>query len=487
MYVNIGEGIDIDAQLIMTGRGCALGQSGSGKSYLIGVIAEELCKLHLPFMIIDTEGEYANLKEKFSVINVNAGSAFENSDVSYANSISEAIAKNMAIIFDISEAYDKAEEVKKFAANLYSFEEQAKTPFLIILEEADKFVPQTIKKEVNIIEEISVRGRKKGIGLLIATQRPANVSKVVLSQCSYGFVGKLTVHNDIYAVKTLLEDQSQLAKLPDLHTGEFVPFGIGIKGIVKIKSREIKALGSTPLIGQKPLKAQYNEITYRIIKPLHEINEAKAKATKNLLGMRLYKWSIESYKNVYIEMELFKVFDLIGKREFQERYMLAGNGYFAVLAKKRLFIYAVHTAKLSENEKKVMEALASKKKANFYDLVNMTGMKEIDCEEALDILHNAGYIKERKGKFAMLYKDMLMKEKPSLVEKDAKEIAEIKDKGKNLIESALYGCKIESLGKVYLCMYSITLRRKEKLKKKFFDSIELKDRGELEKFFNFAS
>jgi type IV secretory pathway VirB4 component len=64
----LGKGLDIDVQAILTGRGCIIGQSGSGKSFLMGVIAEELCRLNMAFCVIDTEGEYSSLKSMFNVI-----------------------------------------------------------------------------------------------------------------------------------------------------------------------------------------------------------------------------------------------------------------------------------------------------------------------------------------------------------------------------------------------------------------------------------
>ncbi|MDE1860036.1 MAG: DUF87 domain-containing protein, partial [Candidatus Micrarchaeota archaeon] len=79
MEINLSENVNIDAQTIMTGRGCAIGQSGSGKSFLAGVIAEELCKAGLPFCIIDTEGEYSSLKSMSKNVIVVGG---ENGDVS---------------------------------------------------------------------------------------------------------------------------------------------------------------------------------------------------------------------------------------------------------------------------------------------------------------------------------------------------------------------------------------------------------------------
>ena len=58
----------VSPELIATGRTCVIGSSGSGKSYTVGVICEELCKNKVPFVIVDIEGEYSGLKEKYQVI-----------------------------------------------------------------------------------------------------------------------------------------------------------------------------------------------------------------------------------------------------------------------------------------------------------------------------------------------------------------------------------------------------------------------------------
>jgi len=63
-----GKPFRVDANLVATGRTCVIGASGSGKSYAVAVICEELCKAKVPFAILDTEGEYAGLKEKYEVI-----------------------------------------------------------------------------------------------------------------------------------------------------------------------------------------------------------------------------------------------------------------------------------------------------------------------------------------------------------------------------------------------------------------------------------
>lgn len=58
----------IDAQELVTGRTCVIGQSGGGKSYLIAVLCEQLLQNNIAFCIVDTEGEYFSLKEKFQML-----------------------------------------------------------------------------------------------------------------------------------------------------------------------------------------------------------------------------------------------------------------------------------------------------------------------------------------------------------------------------------------------------------------------------------
>ena len=61
MELHIGEAFSIDPGYLVTERSAVIGQSGSGKSYLVSVICEELAANDLGFVVIDTEGEYTGL------------------------------------------------------------------------------------------------------------------------------------------------------------------------------------------------------------------------------------------------------------------------------------------------------------------------------------------------------------------------------------------------------------------------------------------
>jgi len=215
----------------------------------------------MPFCVIDTEGEYSSLKSIFNVIVVGRENQDVGFDVNYTKLFRSSIVNDVPVIIDVSDAIDKKEIAYKALEALYELESEIRKPYLVLIEEGDKFAPQTASKTRNIIEEISVRGRKRGIGLLVATQRPANISKNVLSQCSYGFIGKLTIENDLNAIKILFEDREKLVEITRLKTGQFIPFGLEYNKKFQVKGRSVKHMGLTPTIGDgRPIDIKLSKI-----------------------------------------------------------------------------------------------------------------------------------------------------------------------------------------------------------------------------------
>ncbi|MFA5445908.1 MAG: DUF87 domain-containing protein, partial [Bacteroidales bacterium] len=220
--------IEIDAQELVTGRTCIIAQSGAGKSWGIAVLCEQLLQMNIGFCIIDTEGEYASLKDVFPAIWVGSdANCDKNIDQMTAQELTqllhEAIYSRDAIIFDVSET-DMRERVTLLADTLYQIESHVRQPFLLIVEEADKFIPQS-GESIREIEEISRRGRKRGLGLMIATQRPSLVTKNVLSQCNNQIIGKLSIENDLKSVRLFFSSVKEVNELTELTPGEFFIMG----------------------------------------------------------------------------------------------------------------------------------------------------------------------------------------------------------------------------------------------------------------------
>jgi uncharacterized protein len=244
------EPFQINPDLIATGRTCVIGSSGSGKSYTVGVICEELCKCKVPFVIVDIEGEYSGLKEKYPLIWVGND---EKSDIRWRDkfdlkTLAQKAPDLSPIIFDLSEASRPRDKVNEFLIEIYREISKRRTPYLIILEEADRFSPQ-VGERLPIFDEIARRGRKRGLGLMLCTQRPSLVDKNILSQCSNQLIGKLVIKNDLNSVAQFFASgRGPPNQLTMLTPGEFFALGgiVPEPEKVKIRARETRHGGMTP-------------------------------------------------------------------------------------------------------------------------------------------------------------------------------------------------------------------------------------------------
>ena len=246
--------IAVDAQELVTGRTCIIAQSGAGKSWGIAVLCERLLQARVGFCLIDTEGEYSSLKDRFSLVRVGSGDGCD-ADIGRTNIrelMQDAICSRTAVIFDVSEI-DMREKVATLADILYDLESRLRQPYLLIVEEADKFIPQS-GESIKKIEEISRRGRKRGLGLLVATQRPSLVAKNVLSQCNSQIIGKLSIENDLKAVSLFFSSRKEVEELAELEPGEFFVMGGLSREKVKMKFRDrvTKHRGVTPRLVPAP-------------------------------------------------------------------------------------------------------------------------------------------------------------------------------------------------------------------------------------------
>jgi hypothetical protein len=122
------------------------------------------------------------------------------------------------ILFDYSYYYRRAEA-------------KCDTPLLLVYEEAHKYAPRSelarFRASLTAIERVAKEGRKYGTSLLIASQRPSEVSETIFSQCSNFLAMRLTNPDDQAYVKRLLPDTlgNLTAGLPALEAGEALMIG----------------------------------------------------------------------------------------------------------------------------------------------------------------------------------------------------------------------------------------------------------------------
>jgi hypothetical protein len=210
--VTVGaDGETVPLMDILGGRGFVTGKSGSGKSNTASVLAEELLDCGLSLCIVDTDGEYYGLKEEYELLHAGAG---DRCDVRVgpadAGKLANlALGENVPVILDCSgylEEDEARETVTALAKQLFAREAEYRKPFLLLIEEVHEYLPQGrgLDEAGDALLRIAKRGRKRGLGLLGLSQRPAAVDKDFITQCDWLVWHRLTWKNDTDLVTDLL-------------------------------------------------------------------------------------------------------------------------------------------------------------------------------------------------------------------------------------------------------------------------------------------
>lgn len=222
------DGISLPAIEVLTGRGVIFGKSGSGKSNSASVIIEELLERGFPLLIVDIEGEYYTLKERYEVVHI--GST-DKADMPLRETEPEEVVnlcldRNRPVIIDLSEVMDMdpAEYfVEQVITILFSREKEARKPFLLVVEEIHEFLPQQggLDDLGETLIRIAKRGRKRGLGMAGMSQRPAAVDKEFITQCDWLVWHRLTWKNDTQVVQSILGSE-KADEVQELATGEAI-------------------------------------------------------------------------------------------------------------------------------------------------------------------------------------------------------------------------------------------------------------------------
>ena len=136
------------------------------------------------------------------------------------------------------------------ALQRYRRENERELPTILILEEAHTFVHRDLGGEsaplagrecARVFERIAREGRKFGLGLVLASQRPSEVSPTVLSQCNTFLLHRLVNDRDQELVKKLVPDGlgSLLRELPSLPTRRAILLGWAAPAPTLVEIREI--------------------------------------------------------------------------------------------------------------------------------------------------------------------------------------------------------------------------------------------------------
>ena len=116
---------------------------------------------------------------------------------------------------------------------------------VLVLEEAQNYIREDRRSEEDsiskaVFERIAREGRKFGLGLVVASQRPSELSKTVLSQCSSFIVHRLQNPEDLRYFREIVPGiYSQLLdQLPALASRNALVLGECVQAPVLVEMRE---------------------------------------------------------------------------------------------------------------------------------------------------------------------------------------------------------------------------------------------------------
>jgi len=278
---------ELDSQELITGRTLLCSISRYGKTWTARRIVEQVFG-KTGLILVDVEGEYSTLRDKFPFLIIGR-------DVPLVPESAEFLADQIlehdlsAIIDGSDPQLDVAafqEFLARFIDRFIAVETRARKPYLWILEEADELAPETgIARSICLgqVRKLVKKGGKRGLGTMVLTQRPAFVSKFVISQCPNKIIGRTEWPDDLAVLRKFGRIPEKLSDpeskdpyaLKSLDRGEFYVTGDFAERseIVKVGPVQTQHLGATPLVvppAPKELKDVLAQLSERLPKIIQE-------------------------------------------------------------------------------------------------------------------------------------------------------------------------------------------------------------------------
>ncbi len=248
--INLNNDTKIDLLKLIDSKLLVQANSGGGKSWAIRRIVEEAFG-KVQIIMIDTEGEFSNLRKENDFILVGKG-ADAPADPRSAELLARRLLELRAsAIIDLYELLprDRRQFVKLFFQALVNAPKELwpinSGDCLVILDEAHLFAPEKGESEaLDAVTAMSSLGRKRGLGLILATQRIAKLNKDAAAECNNKLIGRAAQDIDRKRAADELgfTTKEQVISLRDLDPGEFYAFGPAIsRDVVKLTIGDIAA------------------------------------------------------------------------------------------------------------------------------------------------------------------------------------------------------------------------------------------------------
>lgn len=245
----------IDLPKLLETRMLVQSNSGGGKSWALRRLLEQTA-LAAQQIIIDVEGEFTTLREKFDYVIC----APQEADAAATPHTAAILARKLrelrvSAVLDIHDlkAHERQAFVRKFFDALMQSPREHWNPALIVLDEAHLFAPEQAKAESTAsVIDIATRGRKRGLSLLAAPQRLSKLHKDVAAELLNKIIGRTGLDVDVRraADELGMTGRDAMMTLRKLEPGEFFAFGPALtRSVTKVTIGPVRT--THPKVGDR--------------------------------------------------------------------------------------------------------------------------------------------------------------------------------------------------------------------------------------------
>ncbi len=267
--LHLGEQFAPHADLVLSNRFAILGMPNAGKSNTIAVLSEELGRFGVPLVLFDQKPEYARLCARPYFANPCSASASTLTPENACAFGEQIMRERLQVVLDLPSYQDDdvaAAVMIELVTGIWLWESQRpneeRLPCMLILDEADYWLPQSeqhahvdrTKKDErgrslfirlqNTFFNVVHRGRSLGMGMIVCSQRPANVDNRAIAVAEWKLLLKANMPHDLAVYKAFGVSPEVAMSL-----GRGQAYVIGpaeIKGVFQLRKRSSPDDSQTP-------------------------------------------------------------------------------------------------------------------------------------------------------------------------------------------------------------------------------------------------
>lgn len=235
-----GDIVAVDLDRLIASRQLVQANSGGGKSRAIRQLLEQTHG-RVQHLVIDPEGEFATLREKFDyVLAAKSGGDVEASPKTARLLCRRLVELGASAVLDLYDLTlpERREFVKLFLTELMALPRSLWRPVLVVIDEAHVFAPERGSGEAQSTDAVitlCTQGRKRGFCAVLATQRISKLHKDAAAELLNKLIGRTGLDVDVKrAGDELGMDKEQRRQLALLSPGEFYAYGPAISNEVTL-------------------------------------------------------------------------------------------------------------------------------------------------------------------------------------------------------------------------------------------------------------